>query len=285
MEKSKTLKYSALFLIALGLITFFAGFAMAGFDFKKLTREKIDKKSYTTDADIDIINIESNISDVIIKKSTDGSCRIDYSESKNIKIDISVSDGVLKIKEKDKRKWYDYISNINFYCADRKITVYLPEDVYESVTVSSDTGDLGIYSIPVNGKIKFTSDTGDTTIYNLSCDDVVIDTDTGDVDMDTVRCNNIKVRVDTGDIVFTDVIAAGELNADTDTGDVEFKDCDAETIVVRTDTGDIEGTLLSEKIIIAKTDTGDVKVPESLTGGACKLTTDTGDIIIKYTLK
>ena len=64
-----------------------------------------------------------------------------------------------------------------------------------------------------------------------------------------------------------------------------FKDIDAATIVARTDTGDIEGTILSDKVFMAKADTGDVKVPESLTGGACKLTTDTGDITIKYTLK
>ena len=81
------------------------------------------------------------------------------------------------------------------------------------------------------------------------------------------------------------MIAKGDLNIDTDTGDVIFKDIDAATIVARTDTGDIEGTILSDKVFMAKADTGDVKVPESLTGGACKLTTDTGDITIKYTLK
>ena len=54
--------------------------------------------------------------------------------------------------------------------------------------------------------------------------------------------------------------------------------CDAAEIVVKTDTGDVTGTLLTEKVFMVKTDTGDVDVPRSVTGGACEITTDTGDI-------
>ncbi len=281
----KTLKYTAILLIGLGMIVGFAGFAMLGFDYKKLTREKINKKHFEAASDVEIVSIESNVSDVVIKKSKDNFCRVDYAESKNIKVEVSVDNGTLRIKEKDKRKWYDFIGSFVFYTGERKMTVYLPEDVYYAITVKSDTGDIGVYSIPVDGNIKLTTDTGDVTIFNLTCEDVVVDVDTGDVDIDTVRCNNIKTRTDTGDIVLTDMIAKGDLNIDTDTGDVIFKDIDAATIVARTDTGDIEGTILSDKVFVAKADTGDVKVPETLTGGACKLTTDTGDITIKYTLK
>ena len=38
---------------------------------------------------------------------------------------------------------------------------------------------------------------------------------------------------------------------------------------------------LTEKIFIAKTDTGEIKVPETTSGGKCKITTDTGDIKIE----
>ena len=57
---------------------------------------------------------------------------------------------------------------------------------------------------------------------------------------------------------------------------------DAANITVKTDTGSIKGTILTEKIIFAKADTGSVKVPESVTGGKCNLTTDTGSIKISY---
>ena len=40
------------------------------------------------------------------------------------------------------------------------------------------------------------------------------------------------------------------------------------------------GTLLSAKIFVHRTSTGDIKLPETTTGGKCKISTDTGDIKI-----
>ena len=51
-------------------------------------------------------------------------------------------------------------------------------------------------------------------------------------------------------------------------------------LFVKTDTGDISGSLLSDKIFLTETDTGSIKVPQSVNGGKCELTTDTGDIRI-----
>ena len=61
---------------------------------------------------------------------------------------------------------------------------------------------------------------------------------------------------------------------------MNFEASDAASIFVETDTGDVKGSLLSEKIFIINTDTGKKEVPESTTGGRCKITTDTGDIKI-----
>lgn len=79
------------------------------------------------------------------------------------------------------------------------------------------------------------------------------------------------------------VIAEGEFDIKSDTGDVKFSDSDAEEIYAETDTGDVTGTLCSEKIFQTHSDTGDIHVPDSLTGGRCKITTDTGDIEIRIT--
>lgn len=77
-----------------------------------------------------------------------------------------------------------------------------------------------------------------------------------------------------------DVVASSNFNIERSTGDVTFTRCDASEITFLTDTGDVRGTLLSNKIFIYDTDTGDVELPESTTGGKCKITTDTGDIVI-----
>ena len=52
-------------------------------------------------------------------------------------------------------------------------------------------------------------------------------------------------------------------------------------IYVETDTGDVRGTILTSKIFFAKSDTGDEDVPETTTGGICRIKTDTGDIKIR----
>ncbi|MBR6498752.1 MAG: DUF4097 family beta strand repeat protein, partial [Clostridia bacterium] len=75
-----------------------------------------------------------------------------------------------------------------------------------------------------------------------------------------------------------DVIASGAMNIQRSTGDVTFEKCDAAELTIKTDTGDVTGSLLSEKVFIAKSDTGSVKVPETTSGGKCKVTTDTGKI-------
>ena len=49
---------------------------------------------------------------------------------------------------------------------------------------------------------------------------------------------------------------------------------------ITTDTGNVKGSLLSEKVFIVSTDTGKKQVPNTITGGRCEITTDTGDIII-----
>ena len=65
-----------------------------------------------------------------------------------------------------------------------------------------------------------------------------------------------------------------------DSGDVLFDGCDAGEIEIETSTGDVKGTLLSEKIVFASASTGRVQVPEWISGGKCKITTSTGDIIL-----
>ena len=65
------------------------------------------------------------------------------------------------------------------------------------------------------------------------------------------------------------------------TGDVEFERCDAAELQIETDTGSVTGSLRSEKVFIAQSDSGRVKVPETASGGICRITTDTGRISIE----
>ena len=99
--------------------------------------------------------------------------------------------------------------------------------------------------------------------------------------MNNISCKKLTWLGDTGELIMTNVIASVEFKLESDTGDIEFNSCDAGEIYAKTDTGDITGTLLENKVFIIETDTGDINVPKTITGGRCRLTTNTGDISIE----
>ena len=84
----------------------------------------------------------------------------------------------------------------------------------------------------------------------------------------------------TGDIVLDNVITEEKLSLERSTGDVRFESCDAAEIFVKTDTGDVTGTLLTDKVFLAQSNTGELAVPNSVVGGRCEISTNTGDIKI-----
>jgi len=95
-----------------------------------------------------------------------------------------------------------------------------------------------------------------------------------------VTCQNLTSSGSTGGISLKNVIVSQTLSVRRSTGDVTFDGCDGAEIDVETDTGDVTGCLLTDKVFLTQTDTGRVSVPETVTGGPCRITTDTGDIRI-----
>ena len=100
--------------------------------------------------------------------------------------------------------------------------------------------------------------------------------------MANVNCNKLDINVSTGDTKLVNTLVSTDLNVKGSTGDVRFDGFDASNIYVIVGTGDVKGTILSSKIFIARSKTGNVKVPETLTGGVCKITTSTGNIKVSY---
>ncbi|MBO5374250.1 MAG: DUF4097 family beta strand repeat protein, partial [Clostridia bacterium] len=111
--------------------------------------------------------------------------------------------------------------------------------------------------------------------------DVTISVSTGKTYLTNVACQSIISSGSTGDISLKNALAVGKFSIERSTGDVTLESSDAGEIFIETDTGDVEGTLLSDKVFIINTDTGKKDVPNTITGGRCEITTDTGDIKIK----
>lgn len=309
MKKSVIALIAAAVLIVSGGLLLFLGLQKADFNFTSKPVQKV----YTASGSFQNIQIDTGICDVRFFK-TDGDLTVHCPKSERLEYIVLVEDGTLRISAMDMRQWYDFIG-IGF--GEMVITVYLPEDTYESLSIQTDTGDVEIpqdfsfdtaevrtstgdiaFAAAVAKSLITANSTGDTEIYGvcptyLECSsstgdmalkdirvsgDIHIQRSTGELTAVDVTCQNLTSQSNTGNVDFTDVLVAEALQITTTTGEVAVLNCDAATVNINTDTGDVTGNFLSPKFFIAKTDTGDIHVPSTRDGGECRITTSTGDI-------
>ena len=275
-----------------------------------------ETNSYEVKEEFSKIDVDTDTADIAFVPSDDGTCRVVCYEKANESHSVEVQNGTLTVKVLDNRKWYDYI---NIGIDSPKITVYLPKAEYSSLVIKEDTGDIEIAkdfefeSIDVSldtgnvkcyasatetikitastgdvyaegisaGSIDLKTSTGDITALGITCDgNVTIGVSTGKSCLSNIACKNLTSTGSTGDISLINVVATEKISVKRSTGDVTLESSDAAELLITTDTGNVRGSLLTDKIFITKTDTGRVNVPNSITGGRCEITTDTGNIQI-----
>lgn len=307
---------AAILLLVLGCILFIGTMSVLKWDFAALSTSKYETNTYEITESISAISIHTNTADIRFIASEDATCTVICYEQKNVTHTVTAQDGTLSIEVVDARKWYEHIG---FHFKSPSITVYIPEGDYGALSITSDTGDVEIpkdfhfASIDISedtgnvtnyasaaeaikiktstgdicvknvsaGSLDLTASTGDMTVSGVTCEgDVSVDVSTGKVYLTDITCKNVTSDGSTGNISLKNVIAEEKISIERSTGDVNFERSDAAEIFVETDTGEVEGSLCSEKVFVVNTDTGDIDVPNSITGGRCEITTDTGDIKI-----
>ncbi len=287
----------ATFLILLGAGMFTGAMAGYGWDFTKLSTADYEDNTYEITDGFDNIRVDSDVSDIVFKHSSDGRCIVECHENRDSIHSVTVKDNTLTINNAETYPWYIWLS-ISF--DSPKVTIYLPDTGYGELDVESDTGDVTVpggfifdnidistdtsdvdLSASTTGNIHVESDTGDVELSNVECGkDIRIDVDTSDVDLIDARCRNLVCEGDTGEISLIRTIVSESIRIQNGTGDVEFHDSDASEIRVDTSTGDVSGNVLTPKVFDARSKTGDVDVPNYATGGSCTIRTSTGDIDI-----
>ena len=271
---------------------------------------------YEINEEFNNISIKTDTADIAFVPSNDGMCRVACYEEAKISHSVEVQNGTLTVNVVNNKKWYDYIGvNID----SPKITVYLPEVEYSSLVIEASTGDIetskdfkfksidislstgdvkcyasateaikiaastgDIFAESISaGSLDITVSTGKVTVSSVTCEeDITIGVSTGKTYLTDVTCKNLTSTGSTGDISLKNVISKEKISVERSTGDVTLDHSDAAELFIMTSTGDVEGSLLTNKVFIIKTDTGRINVPNSITGGRCEITTDTGDIKI-----
>ena len=308
----------AALLVVAGLVLFVAAMSAYRWNFTRLSTVTYETNTYEISEMFTNISIDTDTADIIFLPSHDGKCRVECYEEEKAKHSVTVQDSTLTIQLIDERTAEDYIPYIGINVGSPKITVYLPEGQYASLSVRGSTGDIDVPEAMQFGDVDISFSTGDVSfsasaasvkiktgtgsirmehtstgtldlsvstghiaVSDVACEgNVQVSVSTGKVNFTNLRCQNLLSQGNTGDIQMENVIAADSFSIERTTGDVALVRCDASEIFIKTTSGDVHGSLLSEKVFIAQTGTGDVTVPRISSGGMCQIDTTTGDIYI-----
>lgn len=307
---------TAAVIILIGCFVFGGVMMFFNWDFTKLSTVKLETNRHEISESYRNISIVGDTADVVFLPSQDGTTSVTCREHSNEKHTVSVTDDTLVVELKNTKKWYEYIG-INF--GRTKITLSLPQEEYGDLVIRQDTGDVEIpkdFSFQTvnittetgdvknlasaSGDVKIKTSTGDIHAVNISAQNLDLSVSTGDITATSLTCGgDISVQVTTGETALTDVfcqnltstgttgdvflknvLASKKFSITRSTGDVIFENSDAAEVLVETNTGDVKGSLRTEKIFLVQTNTGRKDVPESVSGGKCKITTNTGDVKI-----
>lgn len=293
-EVSKTINKPLLLLI----VGIFVLLLVAGLGRSIYLKNTEVTKTYIIEEEYNEIKIEGKNLDVNVYLSTNNENKVVYMENKKLLVETKVIDGVLMINQGDNRKFYDMLFNfshleVNLYLTEKLINMLDIEDgigdidvykgfTFNNVDISNSTGDIE-FKANVTNNLNIKNLTGDVEIENSSIGgNVSISTSTGDIEIGNVNCNKLDINIGTGDTELVNTLVSTDFNMSGSTGNVHLDGFDAGDIYIKVSTGDVEGTIVSSKIFIARSKTGSVSVPETLTGGVCKIEASTGNIKIIY---
>ena len=146
MKKAKeiSLIIAALAFVA-GLIICVAVFVSVKFDLNALAIWKTETKEYAISETFSGVVVDSASHDINVMRSEDSTCKVVCDETENLTYKVGVEDGLLKIALDDNREWYQYMDLV---FTPRKVTVYLPDEKYDTLDISVSSGNCLLYTSP-----------------------------------------------------------------------------------------------------------------------------------------
>lgn len=271
--------------------------------------KKAGAKSSYVEKSVDIMELFDNVDiqaagdmDVDIQSSADGKCHVYYYDSDQVVHSIYVDDGTFVISCDDQRT---FGSDIGFG-DDPYITVELPARKYDSVKVVSESGQISasqtircknldatevkgnMYLVNVEADtVRLTNESGDVSLATMKVRNLYYEGKSGDLSVINVTADNIRFSVGDGKFEGYNLLANSTSAYRSQKGDILIEGCDSPTFVFDTIKGDIHATLLSPKQIKVDSHGGGVDIPETSENtkefnGNCVVTTDSGDVTIRY---
>lgn len=249
----------------------------------KVSNELIMDEVY--DTNFKKVELISDASDILIKKSKDNTVRVVVYGDKD-RLNVSTENEKLFIESEAKK--------CTFFCINitvAKIEVYLPENYEHEIEINNKYGDIEIESFR-NANIEVHEDCGDVEIEGANqlvvknsygdikvgvVEKAEIEESAGDVTVNKVK--DIIVKNNYGDIEIKEV--SNYLDVSDDCGDIKIERIDIhKDSSIQNSYGDIKVSSTNEIYIDAKTDLGDLKINKNFHKSdiILKIENDCGDI-------
>lgn len=214
--------------------------------------------------------------------------------------------------------WYLRVFDVNFFSwIDNRVTVTLPETALGALKIEHASGktelDAGLSFASLDlraasGAVELSCDvterlfvdcaSGAVNLSGIRCGSAEVESSSGGValsdmtvegaltirhssggtTLEQVQCGSLDIDSSSGTIHLTDTLAAETFTVSSSSGGIKLTDCDGGEISLHTGSGSVKGTLRTEKIFYANAGSGSVHVPESTSGGICRVKTGSGSI-------
>lgn len=179
----------------------------------------------------------STVSDnVQLLPSEDGKVRVNWKDTRYGHYEVSLERGTLKIRYRDTEQ------KIRFDFGDdepRTVAVYLPDDEYESLLLTTTSGNFASSGFSFD-ETKLTTTSGEVGLENGSFGEAKINTTSGDVVLDCYDASATEINTTSGNVTGT-VAAPQTYHVHTVSGDVNCpEDAPGGTFEVHTTSGDVK---------------------------------------------
>lgn len=223
--------------------------------------------------------------------------------------EVSLENGTLRIlrsKEPLPRRLFSSQSG--------EMTLYLPRGCYESLDITTASGNMEIQqdfaSVRVSGAssditlsgtfggrvdiqtasgdvelsgvfgdaLQVQTASGDVALHNVLADTLEIHCASGDLDLNRVCGQTLVLESKSGDMDLVDTLSKGGFRCKTVSGDMELRRVDGPDMDLETISGDISGFLLHGKHFTTRTVSGDLALCGGTPEGTCRIVTVSGDV-------
>lgn len=270
MENTKKTKKGSKLLIAavvfftIGALLFCGGMFALDWDFSRLDPSEYTPKSWTGESDMLINYLELRISgcDFTVNATGDDHASVTWFESKSQKVEVSLSQGHLLVKEKSVYVFGPFFTWTNKEKDD--VVINIPVNYLEKLQVKHSGGTLKINGIETVDAIDYKISGGSANLNGIKqSDSIYYDISGGEIKFDNIKTNSIIAEQSGGDVYF----GSGETLAfkcDGHSGGLlSLNDFKIDRFDIKMSGGDIVGSLVGNE--------SEYAIAVSKSGGRCNV--------------